>query len=134
MAYEQMLEKLYKEVKPIEKGERFEIPKVKGHVEGTKTIIINFSQICDVIRRPKQHVAKYLFRELAAPGVIDGERLILNRKLNSGLMNEKLETYVNEFVICPECKKPDTELKKEDRLMSLHCLACGAKHPVRTKI
>jgi translation initiation factor 2 subunit 2 len=132
--YEQMLEKLYKEVKPIEKGERFEIPKVKGHVEGTKTIITNFSQICDVIRRDKVHVAKYLFKELATPGIIDGERLILNRKLNSAFINEKVESYVNEFVICPECKKPDSELKKEDRVMFLHCLACGAKHAVRTKI
>lgn len=134
MSYEQMLDKLYKEVKPIEKGERFEIPKVKGHVEGTKTMITNFSQIADFIRRDKQHFAKYLFKELATPGIIDGERLILNRKLNSSLINEKVESYVNEFVICPECKKPDTELKKEDRLMSLHCLACGAKHAVRTKI
>ena len=134
MTYEQMLDKLYKEVKPIEKGERFEIPKVKGHIEGTKTIITNFSQICDIIRRDKQHVLKYLFKELATPGIIDGERLILNRKLSSALMNEKIESYVREFVICPECKKPDTELKKEDRVMFLHCLACGAKHSVRTKI
>jgi translation initiation factor 2 subunit 2 len=132
--YNQMLDKLYKEVKPIEKGERFEIPKVKGHIEGTKTIITNFSQVCDVIRRSKDHVAKFLFRELAASGLVDGERLILNRKMNSGLINEKIEAYVNEFVICPECKKPDSELKKEDRLMFLHCLACGAKHAVRTKI
>jgi len=134
MTYEQMLDKLYKEVKPIEKGERFEIPKVKGHIEGTKTIITNFSQICDIIRRDKQHVLKYLFKELATPGIIDGERLILNRKLSSALMNEKIESYVREFVICPECKKPDTELKKEGRVMFLHCLACGAKHSVRTKI
>jgi translation initiation factor 2 subunit 2 len=134
MSYEQMLEKLYKEVKPIEKGERFEIPKAKGHVEGTKTIVTNFSQICDVIRRPKEHVAKYLFRELASPGVIESERLILNRRLNSALINEKMESYVNEFVICPECKKPDTEIKKQERLLFLHCLACGAKHAVRTKI
>jgi len=129
-----MLEKLYKEVKPIEKGERFEIPKVTGHVEGTKTIITNFSQICDVIRRPKEHVSKYLLRELATPGIIENERLILNRRLSSALINEKIESYVNEFVICPECRKPDSELKKEGKLMFLHCLACGAKHVVRTKI
>ena len=86
--YNQMLEKLYKEVKPIEKGDRFEIPKVKGHVEGTKTIITNFSQVCDVIRRSKDHVAKFLFRELAASGLVEGERLVLNRKMNSGLIRE----------------------------------------------
>ena len=130
MSYEQLLEKAYKEVKPIEAGARFEIPKVKGHVEGTKTIITNFSQICDTLRRDKMHVAKFLFKELATPGKIEGERLMLNRKLNSAKINEKIEAYTKEFVICSECKKPDTELAKENRLMFIKCLACGAKKTV----
>jgi translation initiation factor 2 subunit 2 len=130
MNYEQLLEKAYKEVKPIETGSRFEIPKVKGHVEGTKTIITNFSQICDILRRDKMHVAKFLFKELATPGKIEGERLILARKLNSAKINEKIEAYTKEFIICSECKKPDTELIKENRLMFIHCLACGAKKTV----
>jgi len=134
MSYEQLLEKAYKEVKPVETGERFEVPKVKGHVEGTKTIITNFSQICDTLRRDKEHVTKFLYKELATPGVIDGERLILNRKLTSVKINEKIAEYANEFVICSECKKPDTELIKENRLMFIKCLACGAKKTVRTKI
>ena len=134
MSYEQLLEKAYKEVKPVETGARFEIPKVKGHVEGTKTIITNFNEICGVLRRPKEHIIKFLFKELATSGVIDGERLILNRKLFSAKINEKIGAYANEFVICTECKKPDTELMKENRLMFIHCLACGAKHSVRTKI
>ena len=134
MSYEQLLEKAYKEVKPVEAGERFEIPKVKGHVEGTKTIITNFSEICGILRRDKEHVAKFLFKELASPGVIDGERLIMNRKLTSAKINEKIAAYAREFVICPECKKPDTELIKENRLMFIRCLACGAKHSVRAKI
>ena len=129
-----MLEKAYKGIKPIETGERFEVPKVKGHVEGNKTIITNFLQICDFIRRPFEHVLKYLLKELAAPGVMEGDRLILTRKLNSAKINEKLAAYANEFVLCKECKKPDTELIKEDRLMFIHCLACGAKHAVRAKI
>ena len=134
MDYEKLLDKAYKEVKPVETGERFEIPVVKGHVEGTKTIITNFAQICAVLRREKGHVLKYLFKELATPGIIDGERLILNRKLSSAKINEKIASYANEFVICKECKKPDTELKKENRLTFIQCLACGAKHTVATKI
>jgi translation initiation factor 2 subunit 2 len=131
MSYEQLLEKAYKEVKPVEAGSRFEIPKVKGHVEGTKTIITNFSQICDVLRRDKVHVTKYLYKELATSGKIDGERLIFNRKLTSVKINEKIGQYASEFVICSECKKPDTELIKENRLMFIKCLACGAKKTVR---
>lgn len=133
--YNEMLEQLYKEVKkPETTGERFEIPKVKGMVEGNKTMITNFLQICSVLRREPSHLSKFLSRELATQGIIDGDRLILNRKLGSGMINEKIQRYVNEFVICPECKKPDTELIKEGRFMFIHCLACGAKHPVRAKI
>jgi len=50
------------------------------------------------------------------------------------MINEKIEAYATEFVICPECKKPDTELLKQDQFLFLKCLACGAKHSVRAKI
>jgi len=135
MAYEELLEKAYKELKqiPITK-ERFEIPKAKGIIEGNKTIITNFLQICNTLRRTPEHLMKYLSHELAALVLLEENRLILNRKLSFTFINKKLEDYCNEFVICPECGKPDTELIKQDKLMFLHCLACGAKHSVRTKI
>ena len=129
-----LLDKLYKEAKPIVATERFEVPKVKGHVEGTKTIVTNFSQICDIIRRNKEHVAKFLSRELAAQLVFENERVIFNRKLNSEQINDKIKEYVDEFVICPQCKKPDTELIKQGEFLFLKCLACGANHSVRAKI
>ena len=134
MEYEKLLDKLYSEVKHSESGERFEIPKVQGMVEGKKTIITNFSQICSILRRDAHHISKFLFKELAASGVIDKERLILNRKLPSSIINEKLGAYTKEFVICQQCGKPDTELIKQERFLFLHCLACGAKHSVRSKI
>ena len=132
--YKKLLDALYSRIKPITASVRFEIPKAKGHVEGTKTIISNFAQISDILRRPKEHIAKYFSKELAALGVIEGERLILNRKLSASQINEKIEAYAQEFVICKECKKPDTEIIKLHRLTFLHCLACGAKYPTRTKI
>ncbi len=132
--YKEMLDQLYEHVKQVKITERFEIPKVQGFVEGNKTIITNFSQICSALRRKPEHLGKFLSRELAVQTTIEAERLIFNRKLSSGIINEKIQKYVNEFVICPECKKPDTELIKEDRLSFVRCLACGAKHSVRSKI
>lgn len=132
--YGEMLDDLYKKVKHVIAVERFEVPKAQGIVEGTKTIITNFSQICSMLRRAPAHVAKYLSRELAALGTIEGERLILNRKLSSGMINDKIQSYVDEFVLCPQCKKPDTELVKDKTFLFLHCLACGAKQSVRAKI
>ncbi|MEM4152655.1 MAG: translation initiation factor IF-2 subunit beta [Candidatus Pacearchaeota archaeon] len=132
--YNELLEKLYKQVKKVETTERFEVPKAEGMIEGSKTIITNFSQICSILRRKPEHVSKFLSRELAAQTIIEGERLIFNRKLTSSQINEKIQAYVKEFVLCPECGKPDTELVKEKNFMFLHCLACGAKHSVRAKI
>jgi translation initiation factor 2 subunit 2 len=133
--YEQLLEEAYNKVKKSEgNGERFEIPKVEGHFEGKKTIINNFFQIASHIRRNPEHFQKFMLRELAASGQKDGDRLILNMNVPSAKMNQKVEQYVKEFVLCGECGKPDTELLKEDRLTFVHCLACGAKHSVRSKI
>jgi len=129
--YDKLLEKAYGEIKPVEsKIERFEIPKVEGRIEGNKTIITNFRQICSYIRRDPEHVVKVLLKNLAAFGSVKGDRLVLARKIPSREINEKLAMYVNEFVICKECKKPDTELLKEDRLTFVHCMACGAKRSV----
>ena len=132
--YEQLLEKAYKNIKvAASSGERFEVPKVKGQIEGKNTIIINILDIANYIRRPVEHLAKYLLKELAAPGYLDKERLILKTKLTSNRVNEKLLTYVEIFVICPECKKPDTEIISEHGIKFKHCLACGARTPIRSK-
>lgn len=129
--YLDILDEAYKVIKPVEsKIDRFEVPKVEGHLEGMKTIITNFKQICSYLRRDPEHLLKYLLRELASPGVIRGDRLILTRKISSKLINDKLSQYVEDYVICKECKKPDTELTREDRMNFIHCLACGAKRSI----
>jgi translation initiation factor 2 subunit 2 len=133
--YEQLLEKAYKEVKQVKSnGERFEIPKAEGRFEGKKTIITNFLQMASALRRKPEHFQKFLLRGLATSGQIEGDRLIFNLKIPSLRINQKIEEYAKEFVLCKECKKPDTEIVKKDRLNFLHCLACGAKHSVRSKI
>lgn len=133
--YEQLLNEAYEKVKPIEKSkERFEVPKIEGHIEGNKTILTNIPQIAGYIRRDQAHLLKFLLKELATPGVFRGNQLILQRKISSSIINDKIQQYINEFVICRECKKPDTELIKESPYLFIHCLACGAKHSVRAKI
>lgn len=133
--YEKLLNQAYEKVKRVEiSKDRFEIPKVEGHIEGKKTIITNFAQMTSYLRRPAEHFQKFLLRELATPGQKEGDRLILNNKIPSAKINQKIEQYANEFVLCRECGKPDTEIKKEDRISFLHCLACGAKHSIRSKI
>jgi len=133
--YESLLSKAYKEVKiVVGKNERFEVPKVEGEVSGKNTIITNMGAIAGYIRRPIEQLSKYLQKELAVSGKVDKDKLVLNTKLSSSRVNEKIEQYVKEFVLCKECGKPDTEMIAEKGVKFKHCLACGAKNPIKTKI
>jgi len=133
--YEQLLDEAYKKIKVVETNtERFEIPKVLGQVSGKNTIISNIADIAAYLRRPIEQLSKFLQKELAVSGKIDNDRLILNTKLNSGKVNDKIQEYSKEFVICPECKKPDTEIITDKGIKYKHCLACGAKSPIKHKI
>lgn len=130
--YEKLLEKAYKTVKLVEKGtDRFEIPKVEGHVTGNSTFITNFGNIVSYLRREPAHLAKFLQKELAVYAAISDSRLIFKAKIGSDKVNDKIQKYSKEFVICPVCGKPDTELISEKGIKYKHCLACGAKSPTK---
>ncbi len=130
--YKALLDQAYKKVKVVSTStDRFEIPKVEGQVAGKNTIITNITQIALYLRRPLDNLAKFLQKELATSGKIESGRLVLNTKLNSQKVNEKIQMYSKEFVICFVCSKPDTEIIAEKDLKFKHCLACGAKSPVR---
>ena len=115
--------------------ERFEIPKVLGHIQGNRTIISNFIQIASALRRDVTHFLKYVLKELATPGEIKKSgALIMGTKVPASRINEKVRQYANDFVLCFECGKPDTQIIKEDGINYMKCTACGAKNVVKAKI
>ena len=123
--YETLLDNAIENVQQQEKCERFEIIKAEGHHEGNRTIISNFIQIAGCIRRKPEEIAKFLFKELATSGEMAGDRLILTRKVSSQNINQKIEKYVKQYVICNNCSKPDTEIVEENGKKYIRCLACG---------
>jgi translation initiation factor 2 subunit 2 len=125
--YEKLLGDAFEKVKPCEFCDRFEVKKVEGMHEGSKTVITNFGQIAICLRREPSHIAKFLFKELAVPGVIEGDRLLFNGKLMSSTVNERVVKYVDMFVKCEKCGKPDTEIISEGEKTFLKCMACGTK-------
>ena len=132
MDYVKLLEKARKELPDnVLKSERFEVPKVQGHIQGNKTIISNFNQIASIIGRSSDELLKFVLKEIAAPGELIKQGASIGRKVSSTQINEKIAKYVKELVICPECKKPDTKLVKDKKFNFIKCLACGAQHPVR---
>ena len=134
--YKKMLEEARKSLPEVVFiKERFEIPKVLGHMQGNRTIVSNFLQIASALRRNVEHLLKYVLKELATPGEIKKSgALILGTKVSASRINEKIRQYANEFVLCLECGKPDTQIIKEGELTYMKCTACGAKNIVKAKI
>ena len=111
--------------------ERFEIPKAKGHIQGNKTVITNFNQILGTFRRDRDHFLKFLLKELATPGIFDGPRLVLGRKVSASLINQKIQQYAEMYVLCNSCGKPDTQILTRDDGTYLKCTACGNQKQIK---
>jgi len=132
-SYNQLLAKAEAELPELSgNSERFVIEKIKGHLEGNKTVLVNLKKIAKDFSREPEHLLKYLLRELAAPGKFAGDRVILGTKIAASIINKKIKKYVSEFVYCSECGKPDTKLMEEKGITYLRCLACGNKKPVKS--
>lgn len=135
MEYEELLHRARERMpQSVAERERFEIPKVIGHLEGHKTIITNFQKIAETLRREPEHLLKYVLRELATPGILKKGNLIVGTKASATRINEKIRQYALEFVLCTECGKPDTTIVRDGELAFMRCQACGSKKQVKARI
>ena len=130
--YEEMLKQAMAKIPKKEgSGERFEMPVIETNVQGSVTIMRNFAAVAAKLRREPKHVLKWLTKELAAPGNIEGDRASIQAKFNQRVIQSKLESYVKEFVFCKICTRPDTKMVKENGVLIMRCEACGARNAVR---
>ncbi|MGI0054370.1 MAG: translation initiation factor IF-2 subunit beta [Thermoplasmata archaeon] len=129
--YEALLERARSklpEVKPS--AERFVVPDADVMTDGRTTVIRNFATIAQVLRREPTHLIGYLAKEVGCPGVLDLPRGVLKSRVSPEAIAQRVREYTEKFVICSECKRPDTHLQKDGRFLVLICEACGAQRPV----
>jgi len=112
---------------------RFAIPTPELLPEGKTSVLKNFAQIADILNRDPAHIMKFLLKEMGTAGKIDGGRAIFQGRFTARALLETLEAYVDEFVLCSECGRPDTSITRTERVLMMKCDACGAHRPVRKR-
>lgn len=128
MDYDDLLDKGREEIpEDVGSGERFELPDVTSRKQGSRTVVENFQELADVMSRDEDHLSKYIQNELGTAGHVESGELVLNGEFRRGHVQSKVEDYLDEFVICPECNRPDTKITKEKGVEMLKCQACGAR-------
>ena len=133
-AYKTLLERAREKLPPLQVGhERLQIPEPDVMGDGKNTVIRNLQDITTVLRREPAHLIGYLARELGCPGVLDLPRGVLKSRITKENIAQRIREYTEKYVICSECKRPDTHLSKEGRFTLLICEACGAQRPVTVR-
>lgn len=112
-------------------GERFVMPVAEILQEGKTTVVRNLDVVLDKLNRKSDHMVPILLRELGTAGAYEGGRLVLQAKVSEENIQNRLMKYVETYVICGECGRPDTHLVKEERTTIVKCDACGGHRPIK---
>jgi len=130
--YDDILQKAKDQLPEIVAGEdRFQIPNVESNVEGNRTFFRNFRDIVSALNRSENHLLKFFTTEIGTSGNIEGSRAVFQGKHSRNQLSKLLERYVNDYVLCPECGKPDTRFISQNRVELMKCDACGSRSAVR---
>eukprot|EP00440_Ansanella_granifera_P043935 gb/GFBE01047610.1/.p1 GENE.gb/GFBE01047610.1/~~gb/GFBE01047610.1/.p1 ORF type:complete len:223 (+),score=70.77 gb/GFBE01047610.1/:1-669(+) len=143
--YDELLERLYRiiEAKNPSLGtkERYVLkPPQCVRVGSKKVAWVNFSEICEMMKRPVEHVLQFVLAEFGTEGSIAGAattraegqgadgQLILKGRYLPKHCESLLRKYIKEYVTCEMCKSAATTLKKDSstRLTAVECSNCGA--------
>jgi translation initiation factor 2 subunit 2 len=130
--YDELLKRACSQMPEVSlKRERLELPHLLITTIGMRTIISNFKEVADVLNRNPMHILKFLTREMATAATYHESRAIFQGKFRRDSFERLLQRYMESFVICPVCKRPDTKIVKEKRLSFLVCNACGARSSIK---
>jgi translation initiation factor 2 subunit 2 len=131
--YEKMLDRAFEKMPKLAADiSDFKIPAADTLMQGNKTVVRNIAQIAEKARRKPEEIARYLSKELAVPANAEGQTLMISGKFRQEDISARIKKYFETYVICKECKKPDSHLEQSGRGMVMFvCEACGSRYGIK---
>ena len=106
---------------------------IVNRVGRSRSVWVNFADICNSLNRPTDHLFQFILTELGCEGSIGGEnQFLLKNKYNNKHIESLLKKYVLDYVQCTNCKSTKTNLKKDNstRMQVLVCSICKSEKTV----
>jgi len=106
--------------------------KIEGRGNGIKTVVPNISDVALSLKRDAGEVNKFFGCELGSQTTYnaDSDRAIVNGAHTDAVLQQLVHKYIELFVLCPNCRLPETEYKIKSGCIYHKCMACGAKEMV----
>lgn len=115
---------------------RYKMPMVIGKIEGKgngiKTVIVNVSDLALSLHRDPGEVNKFFGCEIGAQTTYNekDDKAIVNGAHTDQVLQACVHKYIEAFVLCPNCKLPETDYKIKNGCIFHRCKACGTKEMV----
>lgn len=125
--YDALLDRLYSRLPQRKSSKAYDIPQLELEYIGDHVVIRNFGYVCERLRREPRIVARFLLKELGAPGSLSEKNVLtIYRNIKAQSIINQYNRFLEMYVKCPTCKSYDTELIREGKIWYIRCLACGA--------
>ena len=101
---------------------RYKMPVLQIRYRKNKTYLENLDDVCKALKRDRELILHYFSKALGC-GKIDKTHM-LNGIHSRDVLQGKLKTFIDKYVVCPCCSNPETTLYAFQSL-EITCTACG---------
>jgi translation initiation factor 5 len=115
---------------------RYKMPVLKAKVEGKgngiKTVIENMAEIAKAMERPPEYPTKFFGFELGllTKCEVEQNKYVVNGKHDAESLSQCLDKFIEKYVLCKQCRNPETELTVKGEIINSKCRACGKNSTV----
>lgn len=110
------------------------VTKVEGRGNGIKTVLVNMVDISKALHVDPAYTTKFFGYELGAQSKFSTktERAVVNGKFEASDLQKRLEGFIEQFILCPNCHLPEIKMKVRKEI-KIDCAACGYNGLLSTK-
>jgi translation initiation factor 5 len=110
---------------------RYKMAKIDYIIGKTKIHLMNLDEIyVNIGIHDNKLFPKFLEKRLSTNIVKSKYKISLSNKINIKDINNCLYEFIEYFVICPECRLPETNFLINNKKLYLSCKACGAENKI----
>jgi len=100
-----------------------------GRGKNSKTAIVNLAKIAKQLKTEPGYISKFFETKFATVTGIDSKTKdwFLKGEHSFVDVNEKLEDFIDLYILCTHCNNPETSLGCHRDYVKMFCYACGKK-------
>lgn len=98
------------------------------------TELVNLNKIADSLKIEAKYIIKYISINLNTKfGINEQGEYYLYGVYNQSILEVELDMFIDKYILCLNCKLPETEMNINKGLIYLKCQACGEISPLKNE-